>query len=53
MNYCYCKICKEASTIIQTIINADDNQILKLDCGHQRVFQLISSSKDYLRTKEE
>jgi len=45
---CYCKKCKKNKFILNVTIDEKDREVAHLECGHKRVFQLITSEKDYL-----
>ena len=45
--FCYCKKCEKPSKIKSIIIDDKDRQTIRLECGHKRVYQLITSSEDY------
>ena len=46
MNYCWCPICKGNKEVTNYYIDEKDRLRLHLDCGHNRVFQLIFSVYD-------
>ena len=46
-NLCYCKECKLKEGIKFITIDKKDRMGIELECGHKRVYQLITSSLDY------
>jgi len=47
MNYCNCKKCNTIVKVENWKIDEDDRLNVFLECGHKRVYQLITSSEDY------
>ena len=45
--FCYCKKCKEMVQIRQRVIDEHDMMFVRLGCGHERAFQLVTSKNDY------
>jgi len=46
MNYCWCPICKCNNEVTSYYIDEKDRLRLHLECGCNRVFQLVFSAHD-------
>jgi hypothetical protein len=43
----YCKKCEKHKDISTINIDDKDRMFIALECGHHRIYQMITSSEDY------